>query len=46
MKRVGNELILGWSAKAPLVIEQYADYVLAGSSISVMVRQPGDAVRG
>jgi len=45
VKRVENELILGWSPKAPLVIEQYADYVLAGSSISVMVRQPGDEVR-
>lgn len=33
-------LILGWSTKAPIVIQEYADYVLDGSSVTVMIRNP------
>jgi hypothetical protein len=33
-------LILGWSRKAPIIISEYADYVLENSMIDVVVHQP------
>ena len=35
-----RQLILGWSYKAPIIIREYADYVLDGSQIDVMVKDP------
>ncbi len=35
-----RQLILGWSYKAPIIIQGYADYVLDGSQIDVMVKDP------
>ena len=44
-QRVENELVLGWSPKAPTILREYADYVLEGSAIHVMVRDPDDTLR-
>lgn len=42
---VERQLIIGWNPKAEILIEQYADYVLAGSRIDILVQDPGDHVR-
>jgi len=40
-----NELIIGYNKKVPCIIEQYADYVLEGSKIDIMLQHPSDEVR-
>jgi hypothetical protein len=35
---IERQLILGWSYKAPIIIREYADYVLEGSQIDVVVK--------
>lgn len=35
-----RQLILGWSYKAPIIIQEYADYVIDGSQIDVMIKSP------
>lgn len=44
-KGVEREMILGWNAKAGVILEQYADYLLEGSTIDVMIRRPKDELR-
>jgi hypothetical protein len=39
-QRIERQLILGWSYKAPTIIQEYADYVLEGSEVDVMVKDP------
>ncbi|MDP7110774.1 MAG: hypothetical protein QGH45_02355 [Myxococcota bacterium] len=39
-----RQLLLGWSPKAPIIISEYADYVLDGSEVQVMLRAPSEAV--
>ncbi len=36
-QRFERQLILGWSYKAPIIIQEYADYVVGGSQIDVMI---------
>jgi hypothetical protein len=47
--RVGRknerQLILGWSYKAPILIREYADYVLEGSEVDVVVHHPPEVLR-
>ncbi len=33
-------LILGWSPKASIIVSEYADYVLEGSTVDAVVKQP------
>ena len=42
--KVERQLILGWSPKAPIIIAEYADYVLDGSEVQVVLKDPLDAV--
>lgn len=42
--RVEHELLIGWNAKSPIVIQQYADYVLEGSRIDIMLPNPAPSV--
>ncbi len=42
---VERELIIGWTPKVEIILEQYADYVLEGSSIDIMLRAPAESVR-
>ena len=44
-QRIERELIVGWNPKAPIIIEQYADYVLEGSVVDVLLPNPPDEVR-
>jgi hypothetical protein len=41
-QRKERELILGWTEKVPIILEQYADYVEDGSSIDIMIQSPTD----
>ncbi len=38
-------LILGWSAKAPIICSEYADYVREGSAIDVAIAAPSPALQ-
>lgn len=40
-----KKLIIGWSLKAPIIIKEYADYVLPGSEVVVIVHDPPDECR-
>lgn len=40
-----RELMLGWSSKAEIILQEYAEYVLPGSKIDIVLRRPSDAVR-
>ncbi len=42
--RSERQLVLGWSPKAPIILGEYADYVLTGSIIDVMVKNPPPSV--
>ncbi|MCP3963931.1 MAG: hypothetical protein GY719_39345 [bacterium] len=44
-QRVEHELILGWNPKAPIILREYSDYVLADSTINVMIREPSEEIR-
>ena len=44
-QRVEHELILGWNPKAPIILREYGDYVLPGSTINVMIREPSEEIR-
>ena len=37
---VERELIIGWTPKVEIILREYADYVLKGSQIDVMLRVP------
>lgn len=38
-----NELIIGWNKKGHIIVEEYAEYVLEGSTIHIVVDQPTQA---
>jgi len=40
-----NELIIGWNKKGHIIVEEYAEYVLQGSSIHIIVDNPSQATR-
>ena len=44
IQRVEHELLIGWNAKSPIVIQQYADYVLSGSRIDIMLPNPSPSM--
>ncbi|MEM6732199.1 MAG: hypothetical protein AAF658_11630, partial [Myxococcota bacterium] len=44
-QRQENKLIIGWTPKAPTIIQEYADYVLAGSRVNVVLDDPPVSVR-
>jgi hypothetical protein len=37
-------LLLGWSEKAPILISEYSEYVLEGSEVHVMLKDPNPAI--
>lgn len=43
-KRAERELILGWHSIANIVVAEYADYLLEGSSIDIVVPHPSQKV--
>ncbi len=42
---IERNLILGWNHKAPTIISEYEDYVLEGSSITVVLRRASPQIR-
>jgi hypothetical protein len=44
-REIERQLILGWSYKAPIIIREYADYVLEGSEVDVVVKDAPEAVQ-
>ena len=38
-------LIIGWSPKLEIMLDQYSDYVLPGSRVDIMLKAPSDAIR-
>lgn len=44
-QRIERELLIGWTPKVETIIREYADYVLDGSSIDVMLREVDVDVR-
>ena len=40
---IERELIIGWTPKVEIIINEYADYVLEGSEIDIMLRAPDAA---
>ncbi|MEM6531051.1 MAG: hypothetical protein AAF654_00440 [Myxococcota bacterium] len=44
-QRQENKLIIGWTPKAPTIIQEYADYVLDGSRVNVMLAEPSKDMR-
>ena len=41
-RRIERELIIGWSPKASLLIRDYAEYLVEGSQIDVMYKNPNE----
>ncbi|MEL6546671.1 MAG: hypothetical protein AAFQ82_18745 [Myxococcota bacterium] len=44
-QRKENTLIIGWTPKAPTIIREYADYVLDGSRVNVVIANPPVEIR-
>lgn len=40
-----KNLIIGWTEKVEIIIREYADYVMAGSDINIMLRMPDESVQ-
>ena len=40
--RIERELIIGWNSKTSIVINEYDDYVKAGSQIDVLIHKPAE----
>ena len=41
---VENNLIIGWTEKVEIIIREYADYVMPGSNINIMLRAEDETV--
>ncbi|MCA8993669.1 MAG: hypothetical protein KDA88_16895 [Planctomycetaceae bacterium] len=42
---IERELIIGWTPKVETIVREFADYVLEGSQIDIMLRAPDASVR-
>ena len=46
-QRIENELIIGWNLKGVVIVREYAEYVVEGSRIDVIIKDPSPkTVRG
>lgn len=41
-QRVERELMIGWSFKSPAIIREFADYIIEGSRIDVLLKDPNE----
>ena len=39
-----RQLVIGWSPKAKTIVTEYADYVLAGSEITILLKEPTESI--
>ena len=44
-QRVERELMIGWNFKSPCILREFADYIIAGSQIHVLIKAPTDDQR-
>lgn len=44
-RRKERMLVIGWSPKAPTIVREYGDYVLAGSAIDIVLHTADESVR-
>ncbi len=44
-QRVEHELFIGWNRKGPIMVREYADYLIEGSTIAIMVKNPSPEVK-
>jgi len=44
-QQLENELIIGYNKKVRCIVEQYADYVLEGSTIDILYHQPTSEIK-
>ncbi|MEO1201110.1 MAG: hypothetical protein AAFX10_00290 [Pseudomonadota bacterium] len=44
-QRIERELMIGWTFKSAAIIREFADYIVEGSEISVLLKNPGDRQR-
>ncbi|PJZ68428.1 hypothetical protein CH373_16150 [Leptospira perolatii] len=42
---VDKQLIIGWSSKSPLIVEEYAKFVASGSTIDLLLKQADDEIK-
>jgi hypothetical protein len=43
-KKQEKELVIGWNNKGPIIIEQYTDYIMEGSTIDIALQNPEESV--
>lgn len=44
-KAIENQLIIGWTKKTSLIVEEYGKYMMAGSSVDVIVPEFNEAMK-
>ena len=44
-QRVERELMIGWNFKSPSILREFADYIIDGSQIDVLLKSPSDRQR-
>ena len=44
-QRVERELMIGWNFKSPGILREFADYIIEGSQIDVLLKSPSDQQR-
>lgn len=42
---VEHELFIGWNRKGPVMIREYADYLVEGSTIAIMIKDPSNEIK-
>ena len=42
VQKVERELLVGWNHKAPIIINEFADYVKSGSEIDIVIHHPSE----
>jgi hypothetical protein len=41
-QRIERELMIGWTFKSPAIIREFADYIIDGSQIQILLKNPTD----
>ncbi len=44
-QKIERELMIGWNHKAPIIVREFADYILADSKIHILLRKPTTSQR-
>ena len=44
-KTIERELMIGWNYKSPCIVREFADYIIDGSQIDVLLKAPSDEQR-